>query len=81
MARRRGLMQEEIVKLLQEQSDYDSSSEIDNSTNKEDREGNETSSSSEFVIAIVHAISSSSSSESENELPPMSFQLTMGRLP
>ncbi len=57
---------------MQEQSDRDSSFEIDNSTNKEDKEGNETSSRSEFVIAIVHAISSSSSIESENELPHMS---------
>ncbi len=48
MARRRGLTQEEIVKLMQEQSDRDSSFEIDNSTNKEDKEGNETSSRSEF---------------------------------
>jgi hypothetical protein len=71
MARRRGLTQEEIVKLMQELSDCDSGSEIDKTTNKEDKEGNESSSDSEFVVAIDHAISSSSSSESENELPPM----------
>ncbi len=56
------------MKLMQEQSDRNSSFEIDNSTNNEDKEGNETSSRSEFVVAIVHAISSSSSIESESEL-------------
>lgn len=66
MARRRGLTQEEIMKLMQELSDCDSGSETAN--NSTDIDGDERSSASEYVIASDHAVSSSSSSESENGL-------------